>query len=285
MTTFNLVVQSPALASDLIEQAAALSEAAGVQRISTTAARLLKVNDSVETRAELLAWGERHAVDTAYIAAGSRLADCKVLAMDMDSTLINIECIDEIAAFGGVKEQVASITEAAMRGEIKDFSDSLTRRVAFLRGLSAQVLQQVYEQKLRLNPGAEQLVSTAQQAGIKVLLVSGGFTFFTEKLKARLGLDAAHANVLEQEHGLLTGKVNGRILDAQGKADTLTAFAQALGAQTHQIIAIGDGANDLKMLGLAGYSVAYRAKPVVRAQANYALNFAGLDGVLNWFET
>ena len=135
MTTFNLVVQSPALASDLIEQAAALSEASGVQRISTTAARLLKVNDSVETRAELLAWGERHAVDTAYIAAGSRLADCKVLAMDMDSTLINIECIDEIAAFGGVKEQVASITEAAMRGEIKDFSDSLTRRVAFLKDL------------------------------------------------------------------------------------------------------------------------------------------------------
>jgi phosphoserine phosphatase len=285
MTTFNLVVQSPALASDLIEQAAALSEAAGVQRISTTAARLLKVNDSESTRAELLAWGERTSVDTAFIATGSRLADCKVLAMDMDSTLINIECIDEIAAFGGVKEQVASITEAAMRGEIKDFSESLTRRVAFLKGLSVGVLQQVYDQKLRLNPGAEQLVSTAQQAGLKVLLVSGGFTFFTEKLKARLTLDAAHANVLAHEHGLLTGTVNGRILDAQGKADTLAAFAQAIGAQPQHIIAIGDGANDLKMLGLAGYSVAYRAKPVVRAQSHYSLNFTGLDGVLNWFET
>jgi phosphoserine phosphatase len=285
MTTYNLVVQSPALSSDLIEQAAAIAEASGVQRIGTTAARLLAVNDSAETRAEILAWGERSLTDTAYVAAGSRLRDCKVLAMDMDSTLINIECIDEIAAFGGVKEQVASITEAAMRGEIKDFSESLTRRVAFLKGLSSDVLQSVYDQKLRFNPGAEQLVATAKQAGLKVLLVSGGFTFFTEKLKARIGLDAAHANVLGAENGLLTGQVVGRILDAQGKADTLRAFAHDCGATANQIIAIGDGANDLKMLGLAGYSVAYRAKPVVRAQAKFALNIAGLDGVLNWFET
>ena len=285
MTTYNLVVQSPALSSDLIEQAAAIAEASGVQRIGTTAARLLAVNDSADTRAEILAWGERSLADTAYVVAGSRLRDCKVLAMDMDSTLINIECIDEIAAFGGVKEQVASITEAAMRGEIKDFSESLTRRVAFLKGLSSDVLQSVYDQKLRFNPGAEQLVATAKQAGLKVLLVSGGFTFFTEKLKARIGLDAAHANVLGAENGLLTGQVVGRILDAQGKADTLRAFAQECGAKADQIIAIGDGANDLKMLGLAGYSVAYRAKPVVRAQAKFALNVAGLDGVLNWFES
>jgi phosphoserine phosphatase len=284
MTTYNLVVQSPALSSDLIEQAAAIAEASGVQRIGTTAARLLAVNDSADTRAEILAWGERSLADTAYVAAGSRLRDCKVLAMDMDSTLINIECIDEIAAFGGVKEQVASITEAAMRGEIKDFSESLTRRVAFLKGLSSDVLQSVYDQKLRFNPGAELLVATAKQAGLKVLLVSGGFTFFTEKLKARIGLDAAHANILGAENGLLTGQVVGRILDAQGKADTLRAFAQECGASADQIIAIGDGANDLKMLGLAGYSVAYRAKPVVRAQAKFALNVAGLDGVLNWFE-
>jgi len=284
MTTTHLVIQSPALSTDLIEQAAAIAEASGVRRVGTTAARLLAVSDSAEIRAEILAWGERSLVDTAYVVAGSRLSDCKVLAMDMDSTLINIECIDEIAAFGGVKEQVASITEAAMRGEIKDFSESLTRRVAFLKGLSAEVLQSVYEQKLRFNPGAEQLVATAKQAGLKVLLVSGGFTFFTEKLKARIGLDAAHANVLGAENGLLTGQVVGRILDAQGKADTLRAFADACGATPEQIIAIGDGANDLKMLGLAGYSVAYRAKPVVRAQAKFALNVTGLDGVLNWFE-
>lgn len=284
MTTTHLVIQSPALSTDLIEQAAAIAEASGVRRVGTTAARLLAVNDSAEIRAEILAWGDRSLVDTAYVVAGSRLSDCKVLAMDMDSTLINIECIDEIAAFGGVKEQVASITEAAMRGEIKDFSESLIRRVAFLKGLSAEVLQSVYEQKLRFNPGAEQLVATAKQAGLKVLLVSGGFTFFTEKLKARIGLDAAHANVLGSENGLLTGQVVGRILDAQGKADTLRAFADACGATPEQIIAIGDGANDLKMLGLAGYSVAYRAKPVVRAQAKFALNVTGLDGVLNWFE-
>ena len=285
MTTYHLVVQSPALSTDLIEQAAAIAEASGVQRVGTTAARLLAVSDSTDARAEILAWGERCLVDTAYVVAGSRLSDCKVLAMDMDSTLINIECIDEIAAFGGVKEQVASITQAAMRGEIKDFSESLIRRVAFLKGLSADVLQSVYEQKLRFNPGAEKLVATAKQAGLKVLLVSGGFTFFTEKLKARIGLDAAHANVLGAENGLLTGHVVGRILDAQGKADTLRAFAQDCGATANQIIAIGDGANDLKMLGLADYSVAYRAKPVVRTQAKFALNVSGLDGVLNWFET
>lgn len=284
MTTENLVIQSPALSGDLIEHAAAIAEASGVQRLGTTAARILGVSNDASIREEVRLWGERVNVDTAYVTAGARLTDCKVLAMDMDSTLINIECIDEIAAFGGVKEQVASITEAAMRGEIKDFSESLIRRVAFLKGLSTDVLQAVYDQKLRLNPGAEQLVKTAHQAGLKVLLVSGGFTFFTEKLKALLNLDAAHANVLEATAGILTGSVTGRILDAQGKADTLLAFAQSLGARPEQIIAIGDGANDLKMLGLARYSVAYRAKPVVRAQARYALNVAGLDGVLNWFE-
>ncbi len=284
MTSFNLVVQTPALTGEMIEQIAAIAEASGVKRLGTSAVRLLSVNDSPVTRVEVAAWGVRVHADCAFIPAGRRLSDCKVLAMDMDSTLINIECIDEIAAFGGVKAQVASITEAAMRGEIKDFAESLTRRVAFLKGLPAEVLQSVFDEKLRLNSGAEKLISTVQAAGIKVLLVSGGFTFFTEKLKDRLSLEAAHANVLGQENGVLTGCIEGRILDAQGKADTLKAFADECNAAPHQIIAIGDGANDLKMLAQADYSVAYRAKPVVQSQAKFALNVSGLDGVLNWFE-
>ena len=284
MALTNLVIQTPGLSAQIIEQAAAIAEAQGVVRLGTSAVRLLAVSEETAIRQEIRAWGEQNLIDTAFVPAGTRFTDCKVLAMDMDSTLINIECIDEIAAFGGVKEQVASITEAAMRGEIKDFAESLTRRVAFLRGLSTDVLQAVYEQKLQLNPGAERLVEAARQAGLHVLLVSGGFTYFTGRLKTRLQLDEVHANVLEESDGVLTGKVQGRILDAQGKADALTAFAAAYGAREDQIIAIGDGANDLRMLEQAGYSVAYRAKPVVRAQARYALNVMGLDAILNWFE-
>ncbi len=285
MSQIHLVIQSPALAVEHAEQLAALAQAQGVARISTTAARLLDVQADAQTREEVRDWSESHGVDAAFVPAGRRLSDCRVMAMDMDSTLINIECIDEIAAWAGRGEQVARITEAAMRGEIKDFPESLRRRVALLEGVSAQALERVYQDKLRLNPGAERLLGSARDAGIKTLLVSGGFTFFTDRLKERLQLDSAHANTLEiGEDGLLTGRVLGDILDADAKATYLRAFAAQQGASQEQIIAMGDGANDLKMLALAGYAVAYHAKPIVRRQAPYALNVCGLDGVLNWFE-
>ncbi|MGW9066343.1 phosphoserine phosphatase SerB [Achromobacter animicus] len=285
MTTHNLVVQSPGLAIEHAEQLAALAQAQGVARISNTAARLLDVQHDDETRAVVDAWAEARGVDAAFVPAGLKLAHCKILAMDMDSTLINIECIDEIAGVVGVKDKVSEITEAAMRGEIKDFAESLRRRVALLKGAPAGALDEVYEEKLRLNPGAERLITTAQAAGIKVLLVSGGFTFFTERLRARLNLDSAHANTLEIENGVLTGRVLGDILDADAKATHLREFARTHGASTDQIIAMGDGANDLKMLANAGFPVAYHAKPLVRQQTRYALNVSGLDGVLNWFES
>ncbi|CAB3626686.1 phosphoserine phosphatase SerB [Achromobacter dolens] len=285
MTIHHLVVQSPGLTVEHAEQLAALAQAQGVARISATAARLLDVQHDDASRADVVAWAERHGIDTAFVPAGLKLSHCKVLAMDMDSTLINIECIDEIAGVAGVKDKVSEITEAAMRGEIKDFAESLRRRVALLKDVPAEALEQVYTEKLRLNPGAERLITTAQAAGIKVLLVSGGFTFFTDRLRERLRLDSAHANTLEIDNGVLTGRVLGDILDADAKAVYLREFARTHGATKEQIIAMGDGANDLKMLGAAGFPVAYHAKPLVRQQTRYALNVSGLDGVLNWFES
>lgn len=284
MTTHHLVIQSPGLTIEHAEQLAALAQAQGIARISATAARLLDVQTDDTTRQEVVAWGDANGVDTAFLPAGLKLSQCKVLAMDMDSTLINIECIDEIAGVAGLKDKVSEITEAAMRGEIKDFSESLHRRVALLAGVPASALEAVYTEKLRLNPGAEKLITTVQAAGIKVLLVSGGFTFFTERLQARLKLDSAHANTLEIENGVLTGRVVGDILDADAKAVYLREFASEHGAAQEQIIAMGDGANDLKMLAGAGFPVAYHAKPLVRQQTRFALNVSGLDGVLNWFE-
>jgi phosphoserine phosphatase len=196
----------------------------------------------------------------------------------MDSTLITIECIDEIADMQGLKPEVSAITEAAMRGEL-DFSASLTRRVALLEGLTVEALQRVYDERLRISPGGEALLQTVKAAGLKTLLVSGGFTFFTERLKARLGLDYIHANLLEVENGKLTGRVSGGIVDAEEKMRTVQRACADMGVDTRCAIVMGDGANDLKMMGIAGLSVAFRAKPVVRAQADVALNFSGLDGL------
>jgi phosphoserine phosphatase len=213
-----------------------------------------------------------------------RLADFGLIAFDMDSTLISIECVDEIAAMAGRKAEVSAITEAAMRGEIADYKESLRRRVALLAGLPAGDLQRVYDERLRFNPGAETLVAACQAAGLKTLLVSGGFTFFTERLEQRLGIDYVISNRLEIANGRLTGKLVGDIVGAEAKAAKFRSVSKELGAQKEQTVAIGDGANDLQMMAQAGTSVAFRAKPVVRAQATCALNWSGLDGVVNLFE-
>jgi len=202
-----------------------------------------------------------------------------LLVTDMDSTLISIECIDEIADMLGIKQKVSAITEAAMRGEL-DFAESLTQRVALLKGLPESDLQRVYDERLKLNPGAEQLIAYLKQSSIKLALVSGGFTFFTNKLKERLGLDYTLANTLEVKDGCLTGKVEGDIIGAQAKADLLQKLSTELSLQAEQVIAMGDGANDLLMMDIAGLSVAYHAKPTVQAQTHTQLNQTGLDAVI-----
>jgi len=221
-------------------------------------------------------------VDGAFVPVDLLLERFRVLVMDMDSTLITIECIDEIADMQGLKSEVAEITEAAMRGEL-DFRDSLLKRVALLEGLDASALDRVFEQRLKLSRGAKVLLEAMKNAGLRTVLVSGGFTYFTERLQQSLPLDLTRANVLEVSKGELTGRVKGEIIDAQAKRHTVEQECAALGVSTAAAIVIGDGANDLEMMAVAGLSVAYRAKPVVQQKATVALNFSGLDGLLNLF--
>ncbi len=213
-----------------------------------------------------------------------RLRDFKLIAFDMDSTLINIECVDEIADAAGRKAEVAAITEAAMRGEITDYKDSLRRRVALLKGVTVAHMQSVIDERLRLNPGATELVAACKAAGLKVLLVSGGFTFFANHVRDRLGIDWTRSNVLEVADGVLTGRMVdqtwGDICDGEEKRKTVLATCADMGIAPTQAIAMGDGANDLPMMGVAGLSVAYHAKPAVREKAMVAINSGGLDRLL-----
>jgi phosphoserine phosphatase len=217
-----------------------------------------------------------------------RLTDFKLIAFDMDSTLINIECVDEIAGAVGRKAEVAAITEAAMRGEIADYKDSLRQRVALLKGVSVDSMAQVYTERLRLNPGAAELVAACKQAGLKVLLVSGGFTYFTDRVRDLLGIDYTRSNVLELADDRLTGRMVdqpwGDICDGEEKRRMLLQTCAALGCAAGQAIAVGDGANDLPMMSEAGLSVAYLAKPRVREQAMVAINTGGLDRLLTVFD-
>jgi phosphoserine phosphatase len=217
-----------------------------------------------------------------------KLSDYKLIAFDMDSTLINIECVDEIADAAGRKAEVAAITEAAMRGEITDYKASLRARVALLKGVTVAHMEEVYTQRLQLNPGAAALVAACKKAGLKVLLVSGGFTYFTDRIRERLGIDFARSNVLEVESGPTCGTLTGRmvdqpwgdICDGAEKRRTLLEVSTLLGIAPAQCIAMGDGANDLPMMGVAGLSVAYHAKPAVREKAHVAINSGGLDRLL-----
>jgi len=278
-TTMNLVLQGPQADPATLARLAQLANPQRTTGLGAHALRCEGVAFDVDLKARIDAAAFEAGVDATFIAAGRSLADVRLVAMDMDSTLITIECIDEIADMQGLKPQVSEITEAAMRGEL-DFSESLRRRVALLAGLEAGALQRVYDERLRISPGGEAMLKAVQAAGIKTLLVSGGFTFFTERLGARLGLDYTHANVLEIADGKLTGRVVGGIVDAEEKKRTVERVCAELGILPSQAVVMGDGANDLKMMGIAGLSVAFRAKPVVRAQADVALNFSGLDGLL-----
>jgi phosphoserine phosphatase len=276
----NLVAQGPDMSAANAEELAGIVQAGAVDRLGEHAYRLrkIKLTPSVES------WCEARKIDHAWVPEQRRrFGDLKLLAMDMDSTLITIECIDELGDLAGKKAEVAAITAQAMRGEI-EYQESLRRRVGLLAGLKESELQRVYQQRLKLTPGADALLAACKKHGVKLLLVSGGFAFFTERLKERLGFDYTISNVLEIVHGRLTGKLVGDIVDADAKAAKFLSVLKEIRATREQSVAIGDGANDLKMMAEAGTSIAFHAKPVVRAQAAFALNHSGLDGVVNLFE-
>jgi phosphoserine phosphatase len=225
-----------------------------------------------------------HGLVVRNLPPSRRLSDFRLIAFDMDSTLINIECIDEVADFAGRKAEVAEITEAAMRGEIADYKDSLRRRVALLAGVPESVLDRVYEERLQLNPGVETFVAACQAAGLKTLLISGGFTHISERIRHRLKLDFARANTLGVAHGHLTGTLFDRpwgdIVDGAEKKRVLLEVAELMGISAEQTIAVGDGANDLPMMQAAGVSIAYRPKPAVAAVASISIFEGGLDRAL-----
>ncbi len=273
-----LVVQGPGLADGHVDWLAGRVGATRVERSDPMGARL----HGAARDADIAAYCAEAELDWGYVAPDARFADFRLVAMDMDSTLITIECIDEIADLAGLKDQVSAITAAAMRGEL-DFRDSLARRVALLAGLEESALARVYDERLQLSPGAEALLARCRDTGAKTLLVSGGFTFFTDRLKAQLGLDYALSNVLATDGGRLVGRVVGSVVDAQGKAAEVRRVREALGLARREVLVLGDGANDLAMMAEAGVSIAYRAKPVVRERATYALSHVGLDGVLRLF--
>jgi phosphoserine phosphatase len=274
----HLIVQGLDVATPDLKEIAKLARASAIERIGDEAFRL---RDARRTEA-IAPYCEAARLDHAFVPDAARLDDFGLVVMDMDSTLITIECIDEIADVAGLKPEVAPITAAAMRGDV-DFAQSLAQRVALLAGIGADALDRVYVERLKLMPGAERMLQVMRGRGMRTLLVSGGFTFFTDRLRARLGLDYARGNVLEIEGETIMGRILGEIVDADGKARALREVRDELGLEQRQVLAIGDGANDLSFMTEAGVSVAFHAKPLVKARATYALDFVGLDGVVNLF--
>ena len=264
------------------DQAMEVARLGGSSTIEKIAAHAWRIRKAAPADA-IAPYCEDARIDFAFMPEGRRFGDLRLLAMDMDSTLITIECIDELGELAGCKSEIAAITAQAMRGEL-DYPQSLRKRVGLLKNLQEAALTRVYEERLRLTPGAQELLAACNKHGVKLLLVSGGFTFFTDRLKQRLGIDYTISNRLETENGKLTGELIGEIVDADAKAAKFKAVMRELGASRKQTVAIGDGANDLKMMAQAGVSIAFHAKPVVRAQASCAISWCGLDAVPNLFE-
>ena len=279
----NLVLAG-AVDDSLRNRAIELTRPVQAVRLSSGSWRLEGAQEGPKERQAIASLCESARIDHAYVDAGTRFADMKLLAMDMDSTLINIECIDEIADYMGKKSEVAAITEAAMRGEIEDFSESLKRRVALLKGADVDVLNRVFQERLKLNTGARTLISAAQAAGISTLLISGGFTYFTDRLSNLLDLSFAYANNLKIVNGRLTGELTGPIMDAQGKADIVKALQASLSCGPTETIAVGDGANDILMFNAVCHSVAYHGKPLLRNASRYQIDYGTLQCVVDFFQ-
>lgn len=271
----HLVIQGADIETRDLKELARLAGASAIDRLSATAFRLRGARPAPGI-AEHCAAAK---LDHGFVPEGRRLSDFGLLVMDMDSTLITMETIDELADMIGIKAEVARITERAMRGEI-EYDQSLRERLALLKGLDESALQRVYDERLKFSPGAERMLETVRRAGIKTLLVSGGFSYITDRLKDRVRLDYTHSNVLEIVGGRLTGNVVGGIVNADAKRAALLKVAAELGLKREQVAGIGDGANDLKFMAECGVSFAYRAKPVVREQTSYAINHSGLDALL-----
>ena len=274
----NLIIQGGEIQNRDLRHLAKLAGASHIEQITYEAFRLCET----QARGGVAEYCEKAKLDFAFVPKNLKLADFGLMAMDMDSTLIAIECIDELADIRGIKAEVSQITASSVRGEI-EFTDSVRRRVALLAGLNESALQRVYDERLQLSHGAEKMLARLKAAGIKTLLITSGFTFFAERLKDRLKLDYTSANSLEIVNGKLNGKLVEKIIDADAKAVKVEEIRKQLGLKKEQVIALGDGANDLKMMAQAGVSIAYHAQPIVHRQTTYAIDHVGLEGVVNIF--